>query len=406
MINQNNKTKVAFVSIFAYPLFNPECKLSFGGAEVQISLISRELARDVDFDVNVVVADTGQGFVEVIDNVSIYKSYKRGRSIMNLLNAPFQLYKTLKKINPDVIITRAAGVEVGIALFYAKINKKKFIYSIASNKDLDGSRFAGLRGAIFKYGLMNADSLVTQSKDQIDMIEKDINLKNKETILIKNSFKKERNSTPENLLSSVDDLSCTPGHPLSSANDSPRHSELDSESRKINKKHILWVGRSVEMKRPELFTRLAKELPDNDFVMILPKEENDIYKKINKEATLIENLQLVEKVPFNEIQSYYNSASLFVNTSTHEGFPNTFIQSCMASTPVLSIKVNPDNFLSEYECGLVCGDDFEKMKESVKKILDNEEYYEKLSNNAKEYFVKNHDIEKNIIEWKKYLLKP
>jgi glycosyltransferase involved in cell wall biosynthesis len=378
MINQNNKTKVAFVSIFAYPLFNPRCDLTFGGAEVQISLISRELAKDDSFDVNVVVADTGQEEIGVYDNVKIVKSYKRGRSFLNLLKAPLQLYKTLEKINPDIVVCRTAGVEVGISAFFAKRNKKKLIYSVAHTKDLDGSRFRGIRGRIFKHGLMSANTLVAQSKDQIVMIEKDKNLKNKETILIKNSF-------------NVEHLGV---------------SGVGTEFSDYRKKYILWVGRSVEMKRPEIFLKLAKELPDRRFVMILPKEENDIYKKIKREVIPIKNLRLLKKVPFNEIQSYYNSASLFVNTSTHEGFPNTFIQSCMASTPVVSVKVNPDNFLTEYECGLVCGDDFGKMKESVKDILDNEEYYEKLSDNAKKYFVKNHDIEKNIIEWKKYLLKP
>jgi len=372
MNTKNKKTKVAFVSIFAYPLFNKKCELTFGGAEVQISLISRELARDDDFDVNIIVADTGQGKIEVYDDVTLRKAYKRGRSMINLLKAPFILYRTLKELNPDVVICRAAGVEVGIAGVYARINRKKFIYSIASNKDLDGSRHSGIRGKVFKFGFNLANKYIAQSEDQKKTLEEKTK---KEILLIKNSFT------------------------------TYSHLKQNLELRKIEKKYILWVGRSIGLKRPELFLKLAKDNSQFNFLMILQKTDIGRWEKLKRKAEAINNLKFVESVPFVEMNEVYKNASVFVNTSTGEGFPNTFIQSSMLGIPMLSLKVNPDNFLDKYRCGVACDDDYSKMKNSLNKIMEDKEYFEGLGKNAKKYFNENHNIKNNIIGWKKIIKK-
>ena len=264
MKKENKKIKVAFVSIFSYPLFNPRCDLTFGGAEVQISLISKELAKDDDFDVSVVVADTGQKEIEVYDNVSVYRSYKRGRNMGNLLKAPVRLYKTLKKVNPDIVVCRAAGVEVGIASIYAKMDRKKFVYSIASNGDISGMYSKGIRGKLFEIGFKNADKYVAQSAEQMEML----GTKNK--ALIKNSFP-------------------------------PRDLKENSKS------EILWIGRGAEIKRPDFFLKLARDFPGESFVMIMPKSEEDPWERILQEAKNIQNLKFIESVPFGEIDRYFDT---------------------------------------------------------------------------------------------------
>ena len=149
---------------------------------------------------------------------------------------------------------------------------------------------------------------------------------------------------------------------------------------------------------------LAKEFPNEKFVMIMPKSSDVVlWKKIFDESKKIKNLKLIEKVPFNKIQKYFNKAKVFVNTSESEGFQNTFIQACIAKTPILSLKINPDNFLNKFKCGLCCCDDMKRFKERLEKLLNNRKKYKSLKNNCLKYVKKNHDIKKIIGRWKDLL---
>ena len=109
----------------------------------------------------------------------------------------------------------------------------------------------------------------------------------------------------------------------------------------------------------------------------------------------IENLEFIEYVPFDEIDEYFQKAKIFVNTSIKEGFPNTFIQAAKNKTPIISLNVNPDNFLNEYNCGFCSNDDFGEMNKILNKVLNDDDLYKQISENVCNYAKGNHDIEKN-----------
>ena len=364
------KIKVCFVSPFAYPLFNPEKNLKFGGAEVQMYLLATELAKDENFDVNFVVLDMGQKKKEEYNGVKVHKAYKRGRSVFNLIRAPFKLITTLFKIGPDVVINRAAGVEVGFSCFYTKIFRKKFIYSIAHDRDVDKSRFQGTRGKIFKYGFERADQYIAQSKKQKEILEKSYNKEFSNLVIIPNGFH---------------------------INENPQSS----------KDFVLWVGSSIDCKRPEIFADLAEDFPEERFVMIMTKSKAALEKwhKIEQRAKDIDNLKLIEQVPFKEIDSYFAQAKVFVNTSTAEGFPNTFLQTMMVETPILSLNVDPDDFIKVNDCGIVCRDSYENMKKSLGVLLNDKEKRNKMGEKGYQYLKANHDVKNNIKKWKDMLKK-
>jgi hypothetical protein len=73
MTNTDKKIRVCFISPKAYPIFNPEVKSVFGGAEVDTCMIATELAKDEAFVVSFIVADYGQPQEEVRENVRILK---------------------------------------------------------------------------------------------------------------------------------------------------------------------------------------------------------------------------------------------------------------------------------------------------------------------------------------------
>jgi glycosyltransferase involved in cell wall biosynthesis len=115
------------------------------------------------------------------------------------------------------------------------------------------------------------------------------------------------------------------------------------------------------------------------------------YDALKKQAATVQNLQFIERVPFNEIDKYFQKAKVLVNTSDSEGFPNTFIQAGKWATAILSLNVNPDGFLDKYNCGICCGGDRQRLADALRSMLEGSKYLE-LGANARSYVEKNHDI--------------
>lgn len=370
-MEKNGKiNKICFVSPFAYSLFNSDITLKFGGSEVQMYNIAKELARDSGFDVNFIVLDVGQQEEETYNNVKLFRAHKRGRNLFNLIWAPFKLFNTLKKINPDTVVSRAYGVEAGICAFWAKKFKKKFIYSIAHDKDIDGSFFKSLRGKIFKYGFLRADLWIAQNENQKEEFVKRYNNFSERISIIKNSF------------------------------------EI-KEGEEEKKEFIFWVGSSADMKRPKVFLDLARDFPEEKFVMVATKSKVNLslWDEIYKESEKISNLEFLETIPFAKIDEYFKKSKIFVSTASHEGFPNVFLQAAIFKIPILSLKVDPDGFIEKNKCGFICEDSFEKLESNLKSTLENESLQKEMGENGHNYVKREHNIEENIKKWKEILNK-
>ena len=67
--------KICFISMKSYQLFDKLVDSTFGGAEVQISLLAKEMAKQGN-DVHLIVADFGQKSIQQIENITIWKSFK------------------------------------------------------------------------------------------------------------------------------------------------------------------------------------------------------------------------------------------------------------------------------------------------------------------------------------------
>ena len=57
----------------------------------------------------------------------------------------------------------------------------------------------------------------------------------------------------------------------------------------------------------------------------------DLLHRMRVRVAILSNLELYEDVPWNKIDTYFSNARVFVNTSTHEGFPNTFVQAALSA---------------------------------------------------------------------------
>lgn len=351
--------RICFLMHKAYPVFNEKILDVSGGAEINMVNLAKQLSQTEKYKIVFFVGDYGQPLEEQFGNIIVrkyrYSDTRRYKRLYHKLLRLLVLWKELLSFDSEVYITSAAGKLLGWVVLIEKVLKrKKVIYRLASDVDADLSYCKAKGGSLyrlFKFGFFNASVRICQTERQKELLMSKLGL---EGIVVKNGFFLNRSADIK------------------------------------GKRTILWISRYDTMKRPELFIELAKRLPEEDFVIVMPcdkKTTPDILIHKNFPA----NVKYVGFVPFSETYEYYFNAKLLVNTSEYEGFPNSFIQACIAKTPILSFRVNPDNFIYENNLGFVCNDDLDMAVEFIKGL--DEEKLLFYGNNAFDYVKENHNIE-------------
>jgi glycosyltransferase involved in cell wall biosynthesis len=159
------------------------------------------------------------------------------------------------------------------------------------------------------------------------------------------------------------------------------------------------------LKQPELFLDLARRLPQERCVMVLMKDavHEDLLAAIKARAASLPNLTLREDLPLSEVDRLMEQAKLFINTSTYEGFPNTFVQAAMRGVPIMSLTVDPDGVLSRHGIGLCAGGSFERLVEATGQVCVSEPLWKNLSVRAQVYAREHHDLDRSVRELKQLL---
>ncbi len=361
IIHSEKAIKICFVSPKAYPLFNGDVRATFGGAEVDLYYLGTELAKDARFDVSFVVADYGQPDMERRENVTVIKSLSFEQ---NPLTGAFKIRQALRKVNADIYMIKSISPGLFLVSLFCRLHRKIFLYRTAHATHCDGTYLEKhpLVGKFFTSSIRHAKKIFTQNEADKDNLKKTVGI---DSMMIPNGHRFE---------------------PLT---------EHDRET-------ILWAGRSADFKHPERFLDLAKTFPQEKFVMICQRATGDRqYDSLKTKAEAIENLNFIEHVRFDKIDSYFQQAKVFVNTSDSEGFPNTFIQACKAGTAILSYHVNPDGFLDTYECGVCCNGDGKAAVTQLGEML-NHGTYPALGQNGRAYVSEKHDIVQIVEKYKRY----
>ncbi len=157
-----------------------------------------------------------------------------------------------------------------------------------------------------------------------------------------------------------------------------------------------------ELKQAELFVKLAKEIPDAIFQMIGGPIHDEVqyYEELKKSANETQNLDFLGFVPYQEVNQYFERAAIFVNTSTHEGFPNTFLQAWANYTPVVSLNIDPDEIICNIKLGFH-SKTFEQLILDVKRLLHDKQLRDEMGRNARAYVEREHDISNLIPKYEK-----
>ena len=116
---------------------------------------------------------------------------------------------------------------------------------------------------------------------------------------------------------------------------------------------VLWVGNIRRVKRPDRMMELAAALPGESVHMAggpLPGEER-LYDEMRDAAAGLSNLRFHGRLPYWEANELYGRASVLVNTSDVEGFPNSYLQAWIRGVPVVTL-IDPDGVIAREGLGV------------------------------------------------------
>jgi len=341
-------------------------KYGAGGAERQMQLIAKELIKKelVDFHYLSRIQKSNQKRHEIIDGVNVHtlgtqinlSSCNIREKIYNFFNFTDLLifFKYIKKLDYDIFHLRSIDITVGLWAFFAKmIKRKKFVFTSPTIENLD---FGRLNKKIYEYGIKKADIVIALTEDMKKTLNQNYCVN---SVIIKS------------------------GHPV------PKE-----PFKKDYPPTVLWISRLINYKRPELFLHIAKELKDLNIKFLLIGPGNYKKKKIIKLSEEQRNFTFIPSVPSGKDNYYYERASIFVNTSIFEGFPNTFIQSWLRETPVVSLDVDPDCDICKNGLGYHAKGDINSLINKIKNLVENPLKLKEMGKICRRYAIKNHDIEK------------
>jgi hypothetical protein len=351
--------KFLFLSGHAHLALDPSSQRASGGAELQVALLARELAARGHRAV-ILAADTGQVDGVVWEGVKIRLGgrFDTGRPVDTLRALP-RVIRVLRDERPGNVVVYGWTAWLYMLWHLRALVAFRLVFVCALDAEIDGGfrRANPFRGLLFERGMRLADARFAITEHQGKLF-------------------RERGmpcNVTRLLLPQV-----RPGMP---------------EEKSID---LLWVARCHPVKRPRLFLDLAERLPEARCRMICSPQDEPLWQSIRARASRAPNVEFLEAVPYREIQRHFNEANIFVNTSEHEGVPNTFIHSGIGRTAILSLAVDPDGMFRTFEAGLCASGDFERLWREAVALLENRPLLVAAQNECARFVREWHDNASNV----------
>ena len=351
-----NVRSICIVGLDCYGLLSGEGDLRYvGGESVQHALLARAW-RDLGYDVSVIVFDDGQGQMRMVDGIRTIAAHRRNAGLPGLKffhPRASKLFAALLAADADVYYQSPAGAFTGITAWFCRMAGRRFIFRVASDSDCEkehGRIRLWRDRRLFDYGLKHADLVAVQTQVQAQML---------------------RNHHA--LESSVINMMV----------EAPRRADA-----RVDKNiDVLWMGNLRALKRPELVLELARQLPEVHFTLAggaMPHPSGrTYYDDVKAAAEQLPNVSLPGAVRYADSGQWFDRARIFLNTSSVEGFPNTFLQAWIRGVPVVSF-FDPDGLIRRLQLGAVATS-LDDMREAIRGLLDVEIHRQNIGRRAREF---------------------
>ena len=350
---------MCFVAPLAWPVLARDPDIDIvGGAEVQQSILARGLAA-TGYRVSMICLDFGQPQPALVDGVTVHKTYRpdEGIPVLRFLYPRLTgMWRAMRKVDADVYYQRTADMLTGIVAEFCRHHDKRSIYGAASDVDfLPGrQKIQYLRDRrLYEHGLRRVDRVIVQNTEQ------------------------QRNCRT---------------HYGRDATVIPSCYELPAGAGGDGGDTVLWVGNMRDIKRPELFLEIARRLPHRRFVMVggtgVSNGHETRFESIRAAALQQPNLEFPGFLPLERVEPLFDRARVVVNTSIHEGMPNTFLQAWARGVPTLAFVDTGARLGGEWVT-YVARDPVDAAAQ-IERLLSDPAHWQRASARCREYFDRTH----------------
>jgi glycosyltransferase involved in cell wall biosynthesis len=340
-----------------YPVLKRSHVDTFGGAEVALALVARQLSGHADLDVHVLVGDYGQDEVEQMQGLTLHRALKAGAGVP--ANAA-RLLAALNRVDAQVYIQRTLTIASPIIALYCKVRRRQFIYWVAHDGETDGSH--------------------PLYKKKVTSFLMHLMFRLASHVIVQNRYEEEQ------LKKRVPQLQCTL---IKKGIQLPVESDEHPES--ID---ALWVGRCDEWKNPEAFIDLAREHGDRRFLMICPPAHGKeaYHREVLDHAEDCSNLEFRGRTANHEVLDLMRHSKVFCITSFQEGdWPNVVLEAASFRKPILSLAINYDDLITKYEGGRFGDGSYSVFAEEFRRMMDDSERRKEMGNGAYNYVRETHN---------------
>lgn len=129
--------------------------------------------------------------------------------------------------------------------------------------------------------------------------------------------------------------------------------------------YYIHVGTLTIIKGISNLLELVDKLDKTNTIVIVGNAGDNKSKKILEKLTKSANVVFKGGLSHSETIKLIANSKALINTSNYEGFPNIFLEAWTTGVPVISLNVNPGDVFNQYELGLYCDGDLNKMKECI-----------------------------------------
>ena len=355
------KTRLCIVSPTHWKAF-------MGGAQYQIKCILEALIPLHRYDISYIAHRVDPDFRA--DDYRIVPIGDAGQSPrFGYLMHALPLYLALKKIRPHVIYQRVGCGYTGVAAYYARRHGARLIWHIAHDGDVMRESLIDGRNPFrrqfekrsVEYAIRHAQHIVSQTEKQASLLQS--NFGRRVDIVIPNF-----------------------------------HPEPEEVIDKAGPITVVWVANLKPWKQPDVFVRLARalrDLRDVRFVMVgaqaAAPSERRWSEALVKSIEGTPNLTFLGERSQADVNQLLATSHIFVNTSLHEGFANTFIQAWMREVPVVSLCVNPDGVFDRERVGFYAGSE-DKLIEVVRRLVVEPLHRMEYASSARSYALEHHSF--------------
>lgn len=342
-----------------------------GGAETQVLMLASALARR-GHRIGIIAYDQRGDLPAEVDGVTIiaHPPYRQGPRLVGKVIDAVLIWLALWRAPAQTVVTRCAGVQVGMVALYARLARQRFVFAISNVADFEPEKLMFKRRdlVLYKLGVRLADALVVQTEEQIELCHTAFN---RQPVLIKSIA-------------------------------APAEPQIEEPVA------FLWIGRLAPYKCPLEYVELARAVPEAHFWMVgvpvpLKDGEEGLEGAVSAASADVPNLELLSPRSHSEIGKLMSRAVASVNTADFEGMPNVLLEAWSRGVPALVLTHDPSGVITSHGLGAFASGSRPALVAAAREQWETRTQRHDLSQRCRAYVQRHHSPEVVAAQWREVL---